>query len=724
MAGLNPDQRDAVHTLRGPLLVLAGAGTGKTRVVTTRIAELIRSGVRPERILAVTFTRKAAGEMQDRASDMIRRSRKQGNKQSRGRPSSRGARGAKKKLPAPEISTFHSLCVRVLRRHATELGYPARFTIADRGDQESQARSALREIRAPNDALKPSDLLAAISRWKMKSILPAEASAVAETDREHLAAVAYRRYQNNLQKAGVVDFDDLLLLTERLFTKFPKIRRDEAGRFDHVLVDEYQDTNHSQYEIVRALAMGHRNLCVVGDDDQSIYAWRGAEVTHILRFKDDWPEAKIVRLEENYRSQRPIIEYANTLIAFNSERHEKILRPFREVEGEGGDKPRILQFKDETEESLKVVEDIREKLLACGWDRQGGLQGEERERFLSGGGKILRPSDFAILFRTNEQPRAFEMELRAADLPYVLIGGMSFYDRREVRDLLAYLKLVANPNDEPALLRILNTPPRGIGDGSRKKLMAAAVDRGEPLWQVFASDRALPAITPAAKTGVLELRTLIESWRTKAAGDSLDGFVRRVMDESRYRDELKRLYPNVDEREARTAAMEEIVNAAASFQAKNGQGAQGQGEDSLGLVPDFLDEIATGDRNDTDDKESQLGRDAIALMTLHAAKGLEFPHVYLVGMEETILPHKRSIDDGEVAIAEERRLAYVGVTRARDRLTLSLALTRRKWGKPHDTFPSRFLYEMTGQADNPRYLESKRGKKAGAKKPRRGTRSK
>ena len=708
--GLNPDQRDAVRTLSGPLLVLAGAGTGKTRVVTTRIAELIKSGVRPERILAVTFTRKAAGEMQERAADMIRRSRK--------RPPKRAPKGTQAKdPPKPEISTFHSLCVRVLRRHATHLGYPARFTIADRSDQESQARSALREIRAPNDALKPADLLGAISRWKMGSVLPAEAAATAETDREHLAAVAYRRYQNNLKNAGVVDFDDLLLLTEQLFKKFPVVRREEAGRFDHVLVDEYQDTNHSQYEIVRALAMGHRNLCVVGDDDQSIYAWRGAEVTHILRFRDDWPEAKIVRLEDNYRSQRPIIEYANTLIAFNSERHDKILRPFREVEGEGGDKPRIMQFKDETEEAIKVVEDIREKLRAGGWGPGGGLQGEERERFLQNGGKVLRPSDFAILFRTNEQPRAFEMELRAADLPYVLIGGMSFYDRREVRDLLAYLKLVANPNDEPALLRILNTPPRGIGDGSRKKLMESAVERGEPLWQVLASVRALPPITEAAKAGVLDLHNKVESWRKKAAGDSLDGFIRRVIDESRYFDELKRLYPNIDEREARTAAIEEIVNAAASFEAnKSG------GDGPLGLVPDFLDEIATGDRNDTDDKDSQLGRDAIALMTLHSAKGLEFPHVYLVGMEETLLPHKRSIDDGETAIAEERRLAYVGVTRARDRLTMSLALTRRKWGKPRDTFPSRFLYEMTGQADNPRYLESKRGKKSGPKRPRRARR--
>lgn len=694
--GLNPAQHDAVKTLNGPLLVLAGAGTGKTRVVTFRIAELIRSGIRAERILAVTFTRKAAGEMQERANELLKGKRK------------RAKKGESKKQPRPEISTFHSLCVRILRRHATKLGYPDRFTICDRSDQESQARSALREIRAPSATLKPADLLGSISRWKMGSVLPDAAAATAETDRDHLAAVAYRRYQNNLMKAGVVDFDDLLLLTEQLFVKFPTVRREEAGRFDHVLVDEYQDTNHSQYEIVRGLAMGHRNLCVVGDDDQSIYAWRGAEVTHILRFKDNWPEAKVVRLEENYRSQSPIIKYANTLIAFNSVRHEKRLIPFRK----GDSPPRIIQMKDEVEEAERIVGDIKQRLEQGGW----GLQGEERERFLRNGApRTLRPSDFAILFRTKEQPRVFEAELRSAELPYVLIGGMSFYDRREVRDLMAYLKLIANPNDEPSLLRILNTPARGISDGARKRLMEAAVERGDPLWRVLAGSRQLPQVTEIAKKGILELRGIIEGWQDRAAKTSLPKLIEQILSDTRYHAELSRLYPDANERDSRTAAIEEVVNAAAAYEQK-----QGAKTDEIGLVPDFLDEIATGDRSDSDDKDAQLGRDAIALMTLHAAKGLEFPQVYLVGMEETILPHKRSIDDGENAVAEERRLAYVGVTRARDQLTLSMALTRRKWGKPRDTLPSRFLYEMTGQADNPRYLESKHGKKQPAKGPTKG----
>ena len=319
----------------------------------------------------------------------------------------------------PEISTFHSLCVRILRRHANRLGYPEKFAIYDRGDQESIARQALREIQVAEALLRPGDLLYHISRWKSPGIRPDQAGAEAASDREHLAASAYRRYQSAIKAAGAVDFDDLLLCTEELFARFPDVRAAEAGRFSHLLVDEYQDTNGSQYRIVRALAGEHRNLCVVGDDDQSIYGWRGAEVAHILRFKTDWPDAKVVRLEDNYRSTEAILTLANRLIAYNSQRHDKTLRAARP----GGEKPRILQAPDETAEAREVVEDIRRLL---------GRDG-------------LEPRDFAILFRTNEQPRPFELELRRAKLPYVLVGGMSFYDRKEVRDVLAYLKVLAKP---------------------------------------------------------------------------------------------------------------------------------------------------------------------------------------------------------------------------------------------------------------------------------------
>jgi DNA helicase-2/ATP-dependent DNA helicase PcrA len=642
---LNPPQREAVRTLRGPLLVLAGAGTGKTRVVTFRIAELIRTGIRPDRILAVTFTRKAAGEMQERAGKLL---------------------GAKKKQSArPFISTFHSLCVKVLRRHIEKLGYPKQFTICDRGDQEGEARSALRDIRCPDESLRPGDLLAIVSQWKNKSYEPSRAASMAESDKEHLAAAAYRRYQDHLKTKGMVDFDDLLLLTQQLFAKFPAVRREEASLFDHVLIDEYQDTNQSQYQIVKGLAMGHRNLCVVGDDDQSIYGWRGAEVQHILRFQHDWPEAKVVRLEDNYRSTAAILSYANTLIAFNSVRHDKILRAARP----NGQRPRILQLQDETDEAEKVVADIKQKLTAPG----------------------VRAKDIAILCRTNEQPRAFETELRRAKLPYVLLGGMSFFDRKEIRDTLAYLQIIENPRNEPALLRIINTPARNIGASTVKQLLATATSRGSTVWDVIA-DGSAAGLNAAAQAAIKKFQSLILSLREDADRLSLAELVQEMISRVGYHQELQRQYPDPNDREARTASLEEIVNAAASYESHTKKPS----------LQEFLDDIALGGRDSNDDKENQLQNNAIALMTLHSAKGLEFPYVYMVGMEEGILPHKRSVEIEGDAIDEERRLCYVGVTRAQDELTLSFALTRRKWGKPRDTIPSRFLYEMTGQAENAR----------------------
>jgi DNA helicase-2/ATP-dependent DNA helicase PcrA len=659
-ADLNPAQLDAVKTLSGPLLVLAGAGTGKTRVVTYRIAELVRRGTAPDRILAVTFTKKAAGEMLERATALLAR-----------------GRGNRRLVTKPEeISTFHSLCVRVLRRHITRLGYPAKFVICDRSEQESQARAVLRELRAPTAALKPGDLLGLIGRWKNSSIQPDQAAASAETDREHLAAAGYRRYQKNLKLLGAVDFDDLLLLTEELFTRFPTVRRAEADRFDHVLIDEYQDTNHSQYAIVKGLAMGHRNLCVVGDDDQSIYAWRGAEVAHILRFQRDWPDAKVVRLEDNYRSREAILRYANALIAFNRQRHEKTLRSARG----GGTRPAIVQCKDELEEAQRVVGHIKGLVDA----------------------RQAQPADFAILCRTNEQPRSFETELRQAGVPYVLVGGMSFFDRREVRDLLAYLKVIDNPHDEPALRRIINQPPRGIGEAAQKRLLDEAVARGKSLWNVLPDALVVDGVDARSAGAVAGFVRLIEGLQQAAARGPVDKLVGRVIDETRYRDAIVRLYPEPNARESRLSSLEEIVNAAASYEQSSRRGRSRSGSQRSSLTG-FLDDVMVAERDQSDDKESQLARNAVALMTLHSAKGLEFPRVYLVGMEEGILPHKKSLEEADdTAIDEERRLCYVGVTRAQDELTLSFALTRRMWGKPRQTVPSRFLYEMTGQADNPR----------------------
>jgi len=656
---LNPAQYDAVCTLCGPLLVLAGAGTGKTRVVTYRIARLIRNRTRPDRILAVTFTNKAAREMQARSATLL----------------------GKRNKTQPEISTFHSLCVRILRRHIRQLGYPSSFAICDRRDQEGIARAALREIRVTEGMLRPGDLINFIGRWKTASIRPSRAASVAQTDKEHLAAAAYRRYQNALRAAGAVDFDDLLLHTEELFRRFPKLRKAEAERFDHLLIDEYQDTNASQYRIVKALAAGHRNLCAVGDDDQAIYGWRGAQVTHILRFKHDWPDAKIVRLDVNYRSTRQILHLANQLIAFNKLRHHKVLRATC-----SGRTPKIMQLEDEAAEAKAVVDDIASRIRK--YKRQ--------------------PRDFAVLCRTNEQPRAFETEFRRAEIPYVLKGGMSFYDRKEVRDIMAYLKLLVHPADEVALLRIINTPARGIGRATVKLLIDEAVRLGKPVWDVLGRAKQLGDLPPPALKAVDGFRSLIGRYRKQTKGAGLVESVAALIREIAYKNELDRLYPDIEDRQARWAAVEEVVNTVGGYTQCAKQP----------TLAGFLQEVALETK---DDDDSQLDRQAVALMTLHAAKGLEFSEVYMVGMEEGLLPHRRSIADAPSAIEEERRLCYVGVTRAQRRLTLTLSLNRRKWGKMRPTQPSRFLYELTGRADNPNYLEAVRQRRSVSGKVRKGS---
>jgi DNA helicase-2/ATP-dependent DNA helicase PcrA len=638
---LNRPQRDAVTTLTGPLLVLAGAGTGKTRVITFRIARLIQAGTLPHRILAVTFTNKAAREMRERAQKLLGR-RKKGDK-------------------PPEISTFHSLCVRVLRRHARLLGYPEAFSIYDRGDQEMLARNALRDVRVGHETLKPADLLGYIGNWKSQGVRADSAFDAAAKDKDQLAAMAYGKYQAALKAVGAMDFDDLLLCTEELFTKHADARYAEASRFDHLLIDEYQDTNGLQYRIVKALADRHRNLCVVGDDDQSIYGWRGAEVTHILSFQKDWPEAKVVRLEDNYRSKAPILELANTLIAHNSTRHKKVLRPSRD----GGIPPKIVRFDNETAEAEEVVRDIRMRLDVTDGPRTAA-------------------SDIAILFRTNEQPRAFELELRRAKVPYVLVGGMSFYDRKEVRDVLSYLRVIANPNDEVSLLRIINVPSRGIGAGTIEALLERAVSAGKPLWQVLPDS--LGDIPTVAAQRIGEFCQLINQYRSRLGQQALGEMMKELLATVDYKSELTRAYKTPADVEARWATVEELINSAALYTER------AETPSLLG----FLEESTLADRDDYGDDKKE--RHALTLMTLHSAKGLEFPHVYLIGMEEGLLPHQRSILDGR-SIEEERRLCYVGVTRAQDTLVLSFCRERMKWGKPRPSIPSRFLMEMRGETE-------------------------
>jgi DNA helicase-2/ATP-dependent DNA helicase PcrA len=640
---LNAAQHEAVNVTDGPLLVLAGAGSGKTRVVTLRIAELIRRGTPPDRILAVTFTNKAATEMADRVNGILDR----------------------RLVAKPLVCTFHSYCVRILRRHIRTLGYPANFIIYARGDQESLARSVLRQIHVPTTQLRPSDLLYYVNHWKSRSVSVSQAASLAQTDKEHVAAVAYRRYQRDLKNKGAVDFDDLLLFTDKLFTDFPQIRQEAASCFDHVLVDEYQDTNATQYRIVTALARDHRNLCVVGDDDQSIYRWRGAEVEHLLHFSQDWPGAQTVMLEENYRSTGAILELANRLILHNKNRYQKVLRAARPA----GDKPRILQFPDENSEAAEIVDDIRRRI------NEG----------------YFEPRDFSILFRTNEQPRAIETELRRHKLPYVLIGGLSFFDRREVRDILAYLRLLVEPEDETSLLRIINTPPRGIGAKAIEHLVSGATEAGCPLWKIIVREEANAGLSQSAQSGLKSLISMINDFRQQSNYRPLHELTHDMIKAIRYEDEIRRLYPDDHEFESRWNSVQEIVNALSAYQQKA----------SKPNLRHFIDDIMLGSLENDLNRDNQLKRNAIALMTLHSAKGLEFPHVYMVGLEEGLLPHHRSIKEDGEALNEERRLCYVGITRAQEQLTLSLALTRMKWGKPRETQASRFLFEMIGSADNP-----------------------
>lgn len=642
LAELNPSQREAVTTLSGPMLVLAGAGSGKTRVITFRMAELIRHGTLPQRILSVTFTNKAAREMQERSAKLL------------GKP-----RGGNR----PVVATFHSLCVRILREEITALGYPANFAIYDRGDQESMARTALRDIRIPEKTLSPGDLLSIISRWKGAGIPPERARDAAADDVDFLAATAYRRYQTGMKASGAVDFDDLLFLTDVVFEQFPEALARHQSRYDQVQIDEYQDTNGLQFRLVEALVRPHHNICVVGDDDQAIYGWRGAEVQHILSFPRHFPGTKVVRLVDNYRSTSQILELANRLVAHNRNRHDKQLQAHKD----GPQSVRVKEFPDEETEALDVVREIA-------W-----LTGQ----------KGVDPGDIAILFRTNEQPRAFETELRRARVPYVLLGSQSFFDRREIRDLLAYLRVCTRPEDEIPLLRIINVPARGIGAGSIEKLVNRATKAKERLWHVMPRALAEGEFTAATAGAIQNFRGLMERYRRQFVEQprELSVTLERLIDEIGYHAEIEKQYDQATQHELRRNMVAELVSALRQYESRASQP----------TLTGFLEETSLAGRDDEPDKDDKLQQQGVKLMTLHSAKGLEFPRVYLVGMEEGLLPHKRSVADRAGDVDEERRLCYVGVTRARDFLTITRAATRKKWGKPRLCVPSRFLFEMHGQ---------------------------
>ena len=646
LADLNPQQREAATYLSGPLLVLAGAGTGKTKTITHRLARIVRGGTPASRTLSVTFTNKAAREMRQRATALLKQDGLLG----------RAKRGGDR----PVVCTFHAYCLRVLREDIHRLGYPAKFTILDRGDQEAAARTALREVKLTDGTMRPGDLLAKISTWKSHGLTPKAARADPEDDRDFLAAIAYRRYADALRAAGAVDFDDLLGLTVRLFDEYPDVLGEHRGRFDHVQVDEYQDTNAVQFRLVRRLVDGHRNLCAVGDDDQSIYGWRGAEVEHILGFATHFPDAKVVRLEENYRSAGPVLEVANRLVAHNRGRHAKELRPARRVSNP-------VRFRDYADE-LVEAEQVALEIAFLVHEKQ------------------VPPADVAILHRTGEQTRPFESELRRRKVPYEVVGGQSFFDRKEVKDLTAFLKAVDNPDDDRALLRIINVPPRGIGQTVVRATLDAAVTAGVGFWDAAEKKTADGSINARTAAALREFRGLLGEYRAKfARAAEPSATAAALVERIGYESEIDRRYDDPKQRMARSAAVDGFLQAVRDY----------AGDAKRPSLSGFLQEIGLGERDFGDDSKPPAG---VRLMTLHAAKGLEFPRVYLVGMEEGLLPHRRSIDAGRAGIEEERRLAYVGLTRARDHLTVTRCQGRRSRGRIRPKLPSRFLMEMTGRS--------------------------
>ena len=628
LKGLNAPQREAASQIEGPVLVLAGAGTGKTRTVTYRIAHMLQEGVDPRHIMAVTFTNKAAQEMRERIGELVGQDHGE----------------------LLTVGTFHAFCVRVLREHGHYLGVSKWFSICDAADQQTAVKTAMRDLRIPEKTLHPGFAQSRISLLKNSLESPDEYAARTTGD-EALVAEIYARYDENLRRQKLLDFDDLLIFTLKLLRKFPEVLEALRNKHRYLMVDEYQDTNKPQYEIVRLLAGESRNLFVVGDDDQSIYSWRGADVRKILGFEKDFPGAKVVRLEMNYRSTKPILDLANKVISNNVSRFPKELESHL---GEGVE-PCFMEMIDEEDEADFIASEINYQVS----------RGEANY------------ADYAILFRTQTQPRIFETRLRAQDIPYRLIGGMSFFDRKEVRDILAYLKLYSNPDDESSLLRIINCPPRGIGKTTLDRVIQWATDHGMPANKAFAQADKIENIPPAGAKGVTDLLTMLKNLKQ---GGNLPDFIRALVERVNYRAEVDRVYPDPVTRMARWAAVDEILNAAENHARRKRQATVGS----------FLEEIALAAANDKEQEDHDP--DKVTLMTLHAAKGLEFPRVYLVGVEEGIIPHARSIEEGSVD--EERRLMYVGITRAEKILMLSCAGERARFGKREKREVSRFWKEM------------------------------
>jgi DNA helicase-2/ATP-dependent DNA helicase PcrA len=650
VAGLNPEQREAVEHVDGPMLVLAGAGSGKTRMLTHRIAHLIESGAaRPWEILAVTFTNKAAREMRERVERLIG--------------------GHEGDTRGVWVSTFHSTCVRILRRDGTQLGYEPNFAIYDQDDSLALVKRVLKSIGADEKAFPPRGIRSSIDRLKNRGLLPADLAHEGTLEAKRLTDV-YQRYQKELRRSNALDFGDLILLTARLFEHHPGVLQSYQRRWRYVLVDEYQDTNPIQYRLLRLLAAAHHNLCVVGDEDQSIYRFREADIRNILDFEKDFPGAKVVRLERNYRSTQPILSAASAVVANNVERKGKRLY----TDKSGGEPVRFYEAADERGESAYVVNELL-KLRS-----QGSSLG-----------------DAAIFYRTHAQSRPLEEELLKYNLPYVVVGGTRFYDRAEVKDALAYLRALRNPADTESLLRIVNTPARGIGRTSLERVLLAAEQAETTLWDALS--RGLGGLPSAASKKIAEFVTLMTGFAPLFSGDAIAQPLATVLERTGYLRALE--LENTVEAEARLENLKELLAAVEEFERQNRDEPALEDEAPRDLVDLFLEQVTLLTDADRADQASER----IPLMTVHVAKGLEFKHVYVVGLEEGIFPHFASLDDPS-AIEEERRLCYVAMTRAMERLTLTNATMRRIHGSTRYNAPSRFLAEipeelLTGRRQRP-----------------------
>ncbi|WP_025699226.1 DNA helicase PcrA, partial [Paenibacillus durus] len=628
---LNPPQRQAVETTDGPLLIMAGAGSGKTRVLTHRIAWLIANRKAPPwAILAITFTNKAAREMQDRVS----------------------------KLVGPEgrdiwVSTFHSMCVRILRKDIERIGFTSNFSILDSTDQLSVIRACMKELNIDTKKFEPKAVQSMISTAKNELVTPAQYEMKIGDYFEGLVAKIYTMYQKKLKSNNSLDFDDLIMTTIQLFKEVPEVLDFYQRKFKYIHVDEYQDTNRAQYMLCRMLADSHHNICVVGDSDQSIYRWRGADISNILNFEEDYPEAKVILLEQNYRSTSNILNAANGVIALNTGRKPKKLW----TDSEEGPKIKVYRADSEHDEGYFVSGEISKNV------KKGNSY-----------------QDHAILYRTNAQSRVIEEILIKSDIPYQIVGGIKFYDRKEIKDLLAYLRLLSNPNDDISLTRVINVPKRGLGDTTVAKLTDAAAARGVSIFRVLETVDDL-GFAGRTRNALVEFYDMILALHRMVEFLSVTELTEKVLEMSQYKLELQK--ENTIESRSRLENIDEFLSVTMEFEKNNEDKSLVSFLTDLALIAD-IDSM-----NDSDDDRS----DAVVLMTMHSAKGLEFPVVFIVGMEEGVFPHSRAFQDND-ELEEERRLAYVGITRAEKQLFLSCARARTLFGRTTANPPSRFLDEI------------------------------